>query len=54
MLRTDYVFDASEGTITFTDSVTEANIEVIINAKDMVQPMVASGKGINSFVKFDA
>lgn len=29
-------------------------IEVIINAKDMVQPMVASGKGINSFVKFDA
>ncbi|MEA5092886.1 Acetolactate synthase large subunit [bioreactor metagenome] len=29
-------------------------IEVIINAKDMVKPMVASGKGINSFVKFDA
>lgn len=36
MLRTDYVFDASERTITFTDSVTEANIEVIINATDEV------------------
>lgn len=36
MLRTDYVFDASEGTITFTDSVVEANIEVIINATDEV------------------
>ncbi|MDD4320405.1 MAG: biosynthetic-type acetolactate synthase large subunit [Acidaminococcaceae bacterium] len=28
-------------------------IEVIINPKDMVQPMVAPGKGISSFVKFD-
>jgi len=36
MLRTDYAFDASEGTITFTDSVIEANIEVIINATDEV------------------
>jgi len=28
-------------------------IEVMINPKDMVQPMVAPGKGISSFVKFD-
>jgi len=36
MLRTDYVFDASEGTITFTDTVVESNLEVIINATDEV------------------
>ncbi len=32
MLRTDYTFDASEGTITFTDSVNEDYLEVIINS----------------------
>ena len=36
MLRTDYVFDASEGTITFTDSVVESNIETIINSTDEI------------------
>jgi len=34
MLRLDYVFDASEGTITFTDTVVADNIEAIINATD--------------------
>lgn len=34
MLRTDYVFDASESTITFTDTIVADNIEVIINATD--------------------
>jgi len=34
MLRTDYVFDASEGTITFTDNVIENYLEVIINSTD--------------------
>jgi hypothetical protein len=36
MLRLDYTFDASEGTITFTDSVVFANIEAIINSTDDV------------------
>lgn len=36
MLRTDYVFDASEGTITFTDSVIEDYLEVIINSTDEI------------------
>ena len=36
MLRTDYVFDASEGTITFTDTVAESNIEAIINSTDEI------------------
>jgi hypothetical protein len=36
MLRTDYVFDASEGTITFTDTIVEANIEAIINSIDEI------------------
>lgn len=34
MLRTDYVFDASERTITFTDSVAIGNFEAIINSTD--------------------
>ena len=29
-------------------------IEVAINPKNMVQPMVAPGLGINDFVKFDS
>jgi len=36
MLRTDYVFDASEGTITFTDTVAEDKIEAIINSIDEI------------------
>jgi len=36
MLRTDYVFDASEGTVTFTDTVAEDKIEAIINSTDEI------------------
>lgn len=34
MLRTDYIFDASAKTITFTNAVVEAYLEVIINSVD--------------------
>lgn len=34
MLRLDYTFDASAKTITFTDTIVEANLEVIINSTD--------------------
>jgi len=36
MLRTDYVFDASEKTITFTDTVVADHLEVIINSIDEI------------------
>ena len=36
MLRTDYTFDASEKTITFTDTVAEDKIEAIINSTDEI------------------
>jgi hypothetical protein len=36
MLRTDYIFDASAKTITFTDSVVAANLEVVINSTDEI------------------
>ena len=34
MLRLDYIFDASESTITFDDSVVLDNLEAIINSTD--------------------